>query len=218
VVPAVGLVHPVGAAAHHRHQLHLPVHAAGGQLDVVEGTRQRMAAMKALARLRGTDHDLAVALWDTGWYEARTVAALVADPALVTADQMDAWAGDFDNSAIVDTVCFNLFDRTPHAWAKVDQWAARDEEFVQRAALALLWALALHDGDAAVERFRDRLAVVERAAHDERHLVHKAAAMALRAIAKRRAALVLDVRALAERLDSDGPPARAVGRRTLRET
>ncbi|MBK5331772.1 MAG: DNA alkylation repair protein, partial [Ilumatobacteraceae bacterium] len=47
-----------------------------------------------------------------------------------------------DNWAIVDTVCFNLFDRTAHAWSKVDQWATSDREFVKRAGFALLWSLA----------------------------------------------------------------------------
>ena len=32
---------------------------------------------------------------------------------------------DFDNWAICDTACFHLFDRTPHAWRKVEQWAAQ---------------------------------------------------------------------------------------------
>lgn len=32
----------------------------------------------------GKDHTLATALWDTGWYEARLLAALVGDPERVT--------------------------------------------------------------------------------------------------------------------------------------
>ena len=61
----------------------------------------------------------------------------------VTAAQMDRWAGDFDNWGICDTVCFVLFDRTPHAWAKVEAWSGRPEEYVRRAAFALLAAPAL---------------------------------------------------------------------------
>ena len=74
----------------------------------------RMARMKALAKSLGTDHALAAALWGTGLYEARIVASMVDDPAEVTAAQMDAWCESFDNWAIVDTLCFNLFDRTSH--------------------------------------------------------------------------------------------------------
>ena len=49
-----------------------------------------MKDMKALAKELGRDHGLAAALWATGGYEARTVAALIDEPALVDGDQMDA--------------------------------------------------------------------------------------------------------------------------------
>ena len=70
-----------------------------------------MAAMKRIARDLGRDHALAAELWVTGVYEARIVAALVDEPALVTVEQMDRWCADFDNWALCDTVCFSLFDR-----------------------------------------------------------------------------------------------------------
>jgi uncharacterized damage-inducible protein DinB len=38
-----------------------------------------MAAMKGLARRLGRNHDLAAALWDTGWYEARILTSFVDD-------------------------------------------------------------------------------------------------------------------------------------------
>jgi 3-methyladenine DNA glycosylase AlkD len=177
-----------------------------------------MATMRAIARRAGTDHDRACALWATGWYEARIVAAFIDDPAQVTGQQMDAWADDFDSWAIVDTVCLHLFDRAEPAWSRVDAWAARDQEFVRRAALALLWALALHDRSASDDAFRQRLSLVEAAAHDPRHLVRKAAAMALRAITKKRPTLRPDVRTTAQRLaGTDRGPARSIGRRALRE-
>ncbi|HYN06345.1 MAG TPA: hypothetical protein VES67_03045 [Vicinamibacterales bacterium] len=42
-----------------------------------------------MARKIGRDHELAAALWDTGWYEARLLTAFVDDPERVTAAQMD---------------------------------------------------------------------------------------------------------------------------------
>ena len=50
-----------------------------------------MAQMKRLGKQIGVDHRLAVALWDTGWYEARIVAAMIDDPGAVTGEQMDRW-------------------------------------------------------------------------------------------------------------------------------
>ena len=90
-----------------------------------------MANVQVLAKRLGRNHELAAALWDTGWYEARMLASFVDEPARVTPAQMDRWCRDFDNWAICDTVCFHLFDRTPHAWAKVAKWHDQREEFVQ---------------------------------------------------------------------------------------
>ena len=73
------------------------------------------------------------------------LAAFVDDPARVTVAQMERWCRDFDNWAICDTICFHLFDHTPHAWTKVSAWAGRREEFVKRAAFALLASLSVHD-------------------------------------------------------------------------
>src|ERR1700754_4600165 len=41
-----------------------------------------MGAVQKIARGLGKDHELALALWDTGWYDARSVGAYVDDPAL----------------------------------------------------------------------------------------------------------------------------------------
>ena len=65
----------------------------------------------------------------------------------------EQWARDFDNWAVCDHACFHLFDRTPHAWRKIEQWSDRRDEFVKRAAFALLASVALHDKRAADEPF-----------------------------------------------------------------
>lgn len=54
-------------------------------------------------------HALALALWDTGIYDARVVAYLIDDPKKVTKEQMESWVRDFDNWAIVDGTCGHLF-------------------------------------------------------------------------------------------------------------
>src|SRR5262245_13500864 len=56
-----------------------------------------MRDVQALAKQLGRNHELAGALWKTGWYEARLLAAYVDEPAHITPEQMDRWADDFDN-------------------------------------------------------------------------------------------------------------------------
>jgi len=115
-----------------------------------------MKDSKALGKTLGRNQALAPALWwDTGVYAARTLASFVGHPAQLTTAQMDRWCKDFDNLAYCDTMSFNLFDRTPHAWARVKQWSSRRNEFEKRTAFALLWSLTAHDKDAGDEPFID---------------------------------------------------------------
>lgn len=177
-----------------------------------------MADMQKIAKRTGRDHALAAALWDAGVYETRMLAALVAAPDQVTASQMDRWCASFDNWAVCDTHCMHLFDRTPHAFAKVEQWSRSPEEFVRRAAFALLASLSLHDKRAANDSFFRLLPLVEAAATDERNFVKKAVNWALRAIGERNSELNTGALAVAERLSvSPSAAARWVGKDALRQ-
>ena len=161
-----------------------------------------VGALQQLAKRSGRNHQLAEALWRTGWYEARMLAAFVDEPPRVTPAQMDRWCRDFDSWAICDTVCFHLFDRTPHAWKKIAPWSRRSDEFVRRAAFALLAALALHDRNAGDEPFLQCLPLVERAARDERNFVKKGVSWALRSIGRRSPALNAAAVKVARRLEA----------------
>lgn len=173
---------------------------------------------KKYAKQIGTNHALAQKLWATGRYEAQILAAFIDDPAQVAVKQMDAWAADFDNWAIVDTACFHLFDRTPHAWKMVPKWTKAKPEFTKRAAFAMLWSLSVHDKDAPDSKFIQSLELIERGATDERNFVKKAVNMALRAIGKRNRALNAAAIDTAERLAaSNEPTQRWVGKNALRE-
>ena len=177
-----------------------------------------MKDIKALGKKLGANHQLALALWDTGVYEARMLTSFVADPAQLTAMQMDRWCKDFDNWAFCDAMSFNLFDRTPHAWAKVTQWSGRKAEFEKRTAFALLWSLTVHDKRAGDEQFMKGLALIERESADERNFVKKAVNMALRAVGKRNRALNAAAVAVARRLaDSSDATAKWIGKDALRE-
>ena len=177
-----------------------------------------MKDIKALGKQLGHNQELAAALWESGVYEARMLASFVGDPARITSAQMDRWCKEFDNWAFCDAMCFNLFDRTPHAWDKVTHWSGSKEEFVKRTAFALLWSLSVHDKGAGNELFVRGLGLIESAAGDERNFVKKAVNMALRAIGKRNRALHTAAVGVARRLaDSPNTTARWVGKDALRE-
>jgi 3-methyladenine DNA glycosylase AlkD len=175
-----------------------------------------MADIKSLGKRVGRNHALAGGLWKSGWYEARTLVAFVAEPERLTVAEMDRWCKDFDNWAICDSLCFHLFDRSKHALGRIDAWAPRKREFVRRAAFALLASVALHrhaDDDA----LRERLPLAIAAADDDRNFVKKAVSWALRTIGGRRAALHEEVRELARGLSEREGTAKWIGRDVLRD-
>jgi len=175
--------------------------------------------IQALAKQLGRDHELAEALWNAGVYEARLLTAYVDDPALVTAAQMDRWAKDFDNWGVVDTVCFSLWDRTPHAFAKVRAWATRKPEFEKRAAFALLACLALHDKATKDDApYLDSLKLIERAAADDRNFVKKGVSWALRLVGRRSRGLHAASMALSKTLaESENATERWLGKEALKD-
>ncbi len=177
-----------------------------------------VGAVQQLAKTLGKDHRLAAELWATGWYEARLLCSYVDEAERVTPAQMDRWARDFDNWGIVDTVCFVLFDKSRHAWGRVEPWCKRKEEFVRRAGFVMLACLGLHDMSAPDSRFLKGLALIEQYADDERNFVRKGISWALRVIGGRSAALNAAARQSCQRLiDSGDPVARSIGTQGMRE-
>jgi 3-methyladenine DNA glycosylase AlkD len=186
--------------------------------------------LRRIAKGHRRDHDLALALWETGNHEARILASMVDDPAQVTEEQMESWAGDFDSWDVCDQVTSNLFDKTPFAYDKVAEWSGREDEWVKRAAFATAAALAVQDKAAADERFVPFLALIRREAGDDRNFVKKAVNWALRNIGKRSAALhasaiataeailaAADALAAADRRDPAARSGRWIARDALRE-
>ena len=177
-----------------------------------------VANIRVLAKRLGRNHELALALWDTGVYEARMLTTFVDEPSRVTPAQMDRWCRDFDSWGICDALCFHLFDKTPHAWKKIVKWSDARAEFVKRASFALLASVALHDKTVLDKSFLDSFVLIERAATDDRNFVKKAVSWALRGIGKRNPKLHAAAVKLSRRLaDSPHPAARWTGKDALRD-
>ena len=141
--------------------------------------------LRKIAKESGKNHVLAQELWASGIHEAKILASMIDDPKEVIEEQMEVWVRGFDSWDVCDQVCMNLFDKVPLAWQKVSEWAEREEEFVKRAAFALIACFAWHDKTAADEEFIRFLPIIIKGATDERNFVKKAFNWALRHIGKR---------------------------------
>lgn len=159
-----------------------------------------MPELRKFAHTIKKDHALAQTLWETGIHEARILASMVDDPALVTPQQIDLWVMDFNSWDVCDQVCGNLFDRTPFAIQKAIEFSSNSEEYIKRAGFVLMAEHAVHNKSAPDATFIALLPFTEREAWDGRNFVKKAVNWAIRQIGKRNDVLKAHAVETAERI------------------
>jgi 3-methyladenine DNA glycosylase AlkD len=164
----------------------------------------KVAELRGMAKRLGKDHLLAGRLWASSIHEARILASLIDVPSLVTEEQMENWAADFDSWDVCDLCCNNLLWRTSFARDKAIQWSERKEGFVKRAGFVLMATLAVHDKAAPDDVFARFLSIIEREAGDGRNYVRKAVNWALRQVGKRSLELNRQAIEVAEKIRQDG--------------
>ena len=174
--------------------------------------------LRRLAKDIPHDHQLALDLWQSAIPDARILASMLDVPEQATDEQLEDWVKDFASWDVCDQVCDNLFQHTRFAWDKVHEWAGRDEEFVRRAAFALLSCLAWHDKTSDDQQFIACFPLIKTCATDPRNFVKKAVNWAVRNIGKRNLALNRAAIELSEELLAQGDKtATWIARDALRE-
>jgi 3-methyladenine DNA glycosylase AlkD len=169
-----------------------PANVAGmARFGIVGQTLLGISAvqLRAIAKRTGRNHALAEKLWASGIFEARILAAFVAEPGKLTRRQANAWAKDFECWADCDGLCIHLFRKTPFDHELAVAWSRSRKELVRRAGFTMMATLAVHDKAADNDVFRGYLIRVKEAATDERHNVKKGVNWALRQIGKRNPSL-----------------------------
>ncbi|MDA0261552.1 MAG: DNA alkylation repair protein [Proteobacteria bacterium] len=202
------------------HKLESPKDRAGMARFGINVENALGISVNTLRRIAGTighDHDLALALWESGIHEARVLASIVAEPTRFKGQHARRWVRDFNSWDLCDQCCQNLFWQIDGARDLALTWVTSPGEFTKRAGYTILAVLAFKDtlSDTDVTAF---LAVVEGGAGDERNFVKKAVNWALRQIGKRNQYLNRQAIACAERLLTRGEKsARWIARDALRE-
>jgi len=148
-----------------------------------------MPEMRGLARTLGTDHGLAMDLWQKGVHEARTMTSLVADPLLLTEEQAEGMVGDLCSWDVCDHCRSNLFRRSTMAYRKSLEWSGRSPQFEKRAGFVTMAALAAHDKELRDHDLLPFLEAAIRESNDGRTYVRKAVNWTVRRIGKRDLAL-----------------------------
>jgi 3-methyladenine DNA glycosylase AlkD len=197
-----------------------PENVTGQRRFAIVGGEQLGVSIYDIRKLaRGVrSHTLALELWNTNVHEAQLLACMIDDPQQVTLAQMEEWVSQFQSWDVCDETTDILFIHTPYCREVIPQWAAREEEFVRRAAFAMIAALAIHRKDIPDDQVREYFTLIESASSDNRNFVKKAVNWALRNIAKFRPGLRAEAVACARRILAQGTPsARFIANDALRE-
>lgn len=119
------------------------------------------ATLKTLQKRIGADHDLALALWDTGNFDARNLAVKLVDPARMTPAVLDRWAREsmvrMCKGYVAAVAC-----EGPHGLSRADAWLAAPDEPRRTMGWALVGALAMCDLTVPDAWFDARLKELER--------------------------------------------------------
>ena len=158
-------------------------HGASGPMFGVS-----FATLKTLLKRIRVDHELALALWETGNLDARNLAVKIADPARMSASDLDRWA-----RTPMPRMCGNyvpyLAAEGPHARSCADAWLAAKDEARRCAGWGLVGAMSMRDEDLPDAWFAQRLAEIEKSIHASPNAQREAMLAALIAIGCRSAAL-----------------------------
>ncbi|MCK6445353.1 MAG: DNA alkylation repair protein [Planctomycetes bacterium] len=157
------------------------------------------ATLKTLVKRIGVDHELALALWETGNHDARSLAVKIADPARIRASELDRWARAASVRSCGAYVPM-LAAESPHGTAKARDWLASSDPTLRAAAWTLIGLLANLDERAEDAWFAQRLARIEKSIHTAPNAERDAMNRALIAIGGRNAAMRVAATAAARRI------------------
>ena len=122
------------------------------------------ADLKVLMKRIKVDHELALALWATGNFDARNLAVKVADPLLMSTKDLDRWASE-NTARSCHAYVSQLAAEGPHGKSRAEAWLASGSETKRRFGWLLTGVLAMRDPGIPWAWFAERLAIIEKTLH-----------------------------------------------------
>ncbi|MGL1886428.1 MAG: DNA alkylation repair protein [Reichenbachiella sp.] len=141
--------------------------------------------LKELIKQINKSDELALALFDSGIYEAQILCSKIFSPKNVTPQLMEKWVASFSTWEICDSYCMSFLGQTDFAYDKVFEWVDQEGEFRRRAGFVLMVGYHFGHKQALNTDFEKFIPLIEQYAFDDRNFVKKAVNWALRTIGKR---------------------------------
>src|SRR5262249_15748415 len=121
------------------------------------------ATMGILKKKIKTDHTLAKELWATGNHDARILATMIADPAQMTAKDLDSWAKDLANYVATDAFA-RMAAQSAMAQKRAEKWRYAKDEWLACVGWTML-AQSVNDQTIPDAYFEPYLEIIERTIH-----------------------------------------------------
>jgi len=131
------------------------------------------------------DHALAEQLWRTGNVDARHLAVLIADPARMSARDLDRWVKDIDAYGYARQFARFVAGPSPHARQKMESWTNSKQDFVSQTGWDLVGFAAMNASELPDSYFEERLRTIESGIHQANNWTRYAMNGALIAIGLR---------------------------------
>lgn len=155
-------------------------HGAGDNLFGVSS-----ANLKQLKKEIKTDHALATKLWASGNADAQSLAAMIADPSVMSKSDLDSWLRDIQCYMLIDVFVTHLVSKTPHARSRMEKWTKSKDEWIGRAGWQLLAHLATNNMELSNTYLEEYLKTIRKRIHGSENRTKDAINNALIAIGMR---------------------------------
>ena len=173
------------------------VYARHGIVGDVYGVS--FANLNQLKRQIKVNHDLALALWDSGNADARHLATMIVDVEQFTEKQLDRWIRGVSYHGLTGLLA-DVIARTSFAQKKTEQWICSPQKWKSRAAWETVAYLAVKREDIPQDFFERRLLEIEKTIHHSPNFTKHSMNGALIAIGLRNEKLEKLAKTAAERI------------------
>ncbi|MCI0706731.1 MAG: DNA alkylation repair protein [Ignavibacteriae bacterium] len=143
-----------------------------------------MTQLRQVAKKIGKDHELALKLWESDYYEARVVAALIDDPKKVKLKQVEAQT----KSAGFWMLCYvytSLIAQTSFAQELAEKWMKSKDDLQRRSGYLVLSKILKEGTDLDDKFLESQLETFEQKLQKEENFVKDAMNVAMLAIGMR---------------------------------
>lgn len=125
------------------------VYTKQGAGDKVFGVK--MGDLRALAKGLKKQHALGLALWDSGWFEARVLATMLLDPKQLTEGECLRLAESCESPPLIDKLTDNVLEASEQAEALRARWLDSADPLLGRAGWNLMTAAVKEDKQGALD-------------------------------------------------------------------